>query len=1166
MQFPQIDRDSANRQLRLLGYQEPEQKKGFSISPQKNDRVYLRFFYPSDDPRKENDKGRKSNSLNWREIEKYQREGRGVYFVVNGNGHKNEDVVSGRAIFIEHDDLPKDFQLNLWQTLNLPEPTFQVDTGGKSIHSYWVFEQPIPVEQWCSLQKDLLEFADADRSIKNPARVMRLAGAWHISINESGQPIYNQSRLVSASGHKYGYEQLRAIIPSSEQGREGGAECARLATSNAFEVVPSLYQQDLTEQTNNLTIQAPLRGCRVSSIGKNQSLQPTPFYLTPERSLPKHPDQIQIPVSASVPLEQCLAKESRYLLEHGVAQGGRNSNGAKLALDLIGTERYLQTIGQAVEGDPRQLLEDYSARCTPPLPAVEVESIWKSASRSNPNPSCTPSGVEACIKGWYWREVIKPSQARRNNGGRPKNNYDNNNEYHSNTNSQPTLNLSDRLRQIVTSEATESEQHMALMDLAEAMGRPYRDIEKLAGIIRSERDLDDEVVEALAPLKQNLTNYRQRLDLNRYLHPTLAKSLIATAEAMPTAPEYLFTTLLSASASVIGTASKVIVNAEGGYTQPCIFWTGNVSHSGQMKTPVQKVIIDPLIKAEAEAYETYQEEKADYEREKNSESAPPTRKRHLVNNLTIPVKIRLHAENKRGLLEYIDELVSDFNRLNQYTRGKGDDLQTELGLFNGSSVNYDRSDAKLFLPRTGISKTGTYQWDTLARLMADEVNFTSSGYASRFLLCSIPDAPPRFLNLFNSYAAVENLQKLLTKLYGELEQLPERDYALSRSAKTLFQAWNHNLVTAEMDEAHFGMSLVYAKIESYTARIALWLHIINNLLSGQSPPPTIDGKTMQAAIEIASFYLWQHRFIQAHNSPSRKLEGIFLKAQLQAEKLYARLQKGMSASYLKTRLNAAKKWSVEKIRNNIFRELAANGLGRIEGEGSNMVYIPFGEEGETRRRGDGETRREFESIYPQVLLPQSPESVGGVGAELVNPPTPQSFNYRAVQTEVGEIDGEGRSGFEGQPNHHVGGNKNEIINFSSSDETQNITNSTSLTAPAGVEVVNEQDSSNQPPVTTNNTNSVAQPVVKSENTAIGATHQLDHQPPINQHQIDDLEFEIIEFDFQAVLSEIDRHIERLGGTLEYWKNYLLDKYNVASRLFLSDEQIIEFRNYLQELS
>lgn len=149
-------------------------------------------------------------------MEELQRQGRGAYFVINGGGHKNEDVQVGRAIFYEHDNLDKGLQSNLWQSLGLPEPTFQVDTGGKSIHSYWVFDAPLPIAQWCTLQCDLLEYADADRSIKNPARVMRLAGAWHISHDELGNPIYNQSRLIAVGGKTYSYEELRSLIPSTE--------------------------------------------------------------------------------------------------------------------------------------------------------------------------------------------------------------------------------------------------------------------------------------------------------------------------------------------------------------------------------------------------------------------------------------------------------------------------------------------------------------------------------------------------------------------------------------------------------------------------------------------------------------------------------------------------------------------------------------------------------------------------------------------------------------------------------------------------------------------------------------------------------------------------------------------------------------------------------------
>ncbi len=199
LHFPTIERNQAQRQLQLLGYQQ-------------GDNVYLRFFYPSDDPRKDGDKGRKADRLRWEEVEEFQRQGRGAYFVINGGGHKNDDVTVGRALFIEHDHLEKEIQRQLWKTLELPEPTFQIDTGGKSIHSYWVFTEPILVQPWCELQKDLLELADADRSIKNPARVMRLAGAWHISIEQSGKPAYNQTRMISDSGKTYTYEELRAIV------------------------------------------------------------------------------------------------------------------------------------------------------------------------------------------------------------------------------------------------------------------------------------------------------------------------------------------------------------------------------------------------------------------------------------------------------------------------------------------------------------------------------------------------------------------------------------------------------------------------------------------------------------------------------------------------------------------------------------------------------------------------------------------------------------------------------------------------------------------------------------------------------------------------------------------------------------------------------------------
>ena len=78
--------------------------------------------------------------------------GRGVYAVINDGGDTDSEITQCRAVFCEWDDRPKEWQIDAWKGLGLPEPTLQVDTGGKSIHNYWVFAEPISVEDWKSLQ------------------------------------------------------------------------------------------------------------------------------------------------------------------------------------------------------------------------------------------------------------------------------------------------------------------------------------------------------------------------------------------------------------------------------------------------------------------------------------------------------------------------------------------------------------------------------------------------------------------------------------------------------------------------------------------------------------------------------------------------------------------------------------------------------------------------------------------------------------------------------------------------------------------------------------------------------------------------------------------------------------------------------------------------------
>jgi hypothetical protein len=119
----------------------------------------LRAVYPKGhaklmEPKR--DRGRKHPCWDTAQVERWQREGFNVYVVINDGGQSDQSISSCRALFCEWDDRPKDWQLAAWQELGLPEPTLQVDSGGRSIHSYWVLAEPIEPTRWRDLQARLL--------------------------------------------------------------------------------------------------------------------------------------------------------------------------------------------------------------------------------------------------------------------------------------------------------------------------------------------------------------------------------------------------------------------------------------------------------------------------------------------------------------------------------------------------------------------------------------------------------------------------------------------------------------------------------------------------------------------------------------------------------------------------------------------------------------------------------------------------------------------------------------------------------------------------------------------------------------------------------------------------------------------------------------------------
>jgi Protein of unknown function (DUF3987) len=182
----------------------------------------------------------------------------------------------------------------------------------------------------------------------------------------------------------------------------------------------------------------------------------------------------------------------------------------------------------------------------------------------------------------------------------------------------------------------------------------------------------------------------------------------------------------------------------------------------------------------------------------------------------------------------------------------------------------------------------------------------TNGAWSRWLFCAA-DAPTRYLSL--SQEPDTGIAETLFWLYSELGKLPTQDYFLDDSAKRMFEYWQRQLVDEQQAQSAFGLKLVYPKIEAYTARFALWLHIVNAVLRREPPTQLISGLTMGWAIQLAAYYLWQHRLIHTHNSPESGLASVALKVQKYVERVGE-----ATASKLKSGVRALRNMAATQIR------------------------------------------------------------------------------------------------------------------------------------------------------------------------------------------------------------------------------------------------------------
>lgn len=352
----------------------------------------------------------------------------------------------------------------------------------------------------------------------------------------------------------------------------------------------------------------------------------------------------------------------------------------------------------------------------------------------------------------------------------------------------------------------------------------------------------------------------EKLDLPHIFGDFMGYALIDIAKGIPTNPDAIITVLLPTLASVIGTQSRIIVNADTRYIVPFIVRSMIVAKTGQKKSPTARIGIEPLQDINIAEYEKFQQKMKEYEESEDDKLPLPVQRKYIIQDSTFDGLIKAHSENPIGFLCYVDELFGYFTRMNKFYNG--DDVQRDLELYEGKPLIKTRADSKsdVFLKRTAISITGTIQDVAIQSILSNPKDLT--GISARWLIWAgamplgfLPDRDKKQDTNFLFYADLV-LQFLINYDYNDL--------LISDEAYEMFRQWQHQIMTSIEKQTLLQVEAKHAKIESDVIKFAGILHYFYIATSQDhliQNPSVIGIEVMKRAIILGNYYLRHFAYV-----------------------------------------------------------------------------------------------------------------------------------------------------------------------------------------------------------------------------------------------------------------------------------------------------------------
>ncbi|MEM8971056.1 MAG: DUF3987 domain-containing protein [Pseudomonadota bacterium] len=359
----------------------------------------------------------------------------------------------------------------------------------------------------------------------------------------------------------------------------------------------------------------------------------------------------------------------------------------------------------------------------------------------------------------------------------------------------------------------------------------------------------------------------------------------AAAEAVSSPPDYVATSLLSASASLIGSSRRV--SPWEGWSEPCIIWGGLIGNPSSGKSPALEVPIGLLRAIEEEKGHGYKDDVRQWEanaeaasiREEGwknavknatvNENPPPpkpeeadagerpVRPRLVLSDATVEAAAKIHERQPKGLILVRDELAGWLGSMDRYG-GDGRDRAFYIEAYGGRPFVVDRAKnpEPIVIPNLSISLLGGIQPD---RLASGILNTDDDGLAARLMMVwpnpVLPDRPKRIIDQIGAINAFRRLATLemATDTNGKPAPVIVR---LTDSAADMFNEWQKE--SAQSESQFSGMLLSFlGKTKGLALRLALVLEHLYWVgdRPAADPPLQVSSATMAHALTFVEDYV-----------------------------------------------------------------------------------------------------------------------------------------------------------------------------------------------------------------------------------------------------------------------------------------------------------------------